>query len=1285
MYTTITLAILDALNCFKNKLNTSTRNSKTIIGLFLLTFLTLLNKEMLAQPYCTMACNDQINVSLGVTCNAEIPYDLILEDASNPITCLPNGPQAFVVFVMNGNGQTIPTSPNITGANIGQTLPVKVKHWATGNICWGSITIEDKLAPTINCPANQTVACSAPTAPVFTGNPTISDCSNFTVSHIDLENSQGCANPTNIITRQWTAVDEYGNDNSCNQTIFVEAGDINDVVFPSNLDDITNPALLCPNPNTAPENTGFPMLNNAEISSGGSCGFGLIHNDQIIPICDGMYKIIRTWTVADWCTGSVINGIQIIKVKDDQGPIVNCPADMTVSTTSTVNCTASLILPAITGTDNCSSIASISISTPVGTLQSNGGVVNNLGLGIYVVVYSAADACGNQTDCMMQLTVQDNTSPTMICDEITAITLNASGMADVPAQVFDDGSYDNCCFNGFQVRRMNAGCGVNAVFGSTAKFCCDDIGDDVMVQLQGADCNGNMNSCMITVHIADNINPIISCPVNVTIECVEDFNDSNITGEATSFDACGTTNIISTDAEDINQCGTGTVTRTFAISDNYGNSASCSQTITLVDNTPVSINFPPDYTLNGCFDNDGLDPDELPAPFGYPEAFGDDCELLATNYNDQVFQVALPACFKIVRTWTIIDWCEYETNNPNTGGIYTSQQILKVIDNEAPTITCPAAISVAIIDDCVATVTLPQPTIDDCNPDALATATSDFGFGFGPFSNVNEGTYSATYTATDGCGNSAVCSININVYDGKFPTPYCKDGLVIGLMNTIPPMVDIWASDFDEGSFDNCPGDVLLSFSADVTNTNLDLTCDDLGEQLIQLWVTDAAGNQDFCETFLVVQDNQGFCGPTGDSLIVGGNVQTALGGNVTEVMVAVNDGVTTPFMTSQNGNFSFNTLIDGSDYTVAPEKDINPLNGVSTLDLVIIQRHILGMFPMTSPYKLIAADANNSGSVSTLDLVDIRRLILHIDLEFQNNTSWRFVDADYEFQNPANPFGEDFPEVYNINNLNSDMPNIDFVAVKIGDVNDNVQYNNLLGADDRTVEDELIFTVENQDFDANEMVRVDFKAADFKNIDGYQFTLDFDETVLEFVDFEAGKLAGLTGSNCGYNYLEQGKITTSWNKVNINDLDFDAVLFSLIFQSNKKMSLNKVIEISSELTTAEAYQGDGQLLDIAIQFAGEYGIFSNTDSNLVTEFYGNKPNPFYSATIVSFSLPEAQSVVMTVFNSSGSVLLQTTKWLGAGQQEIPVNGADLKESGLLIYTVETAEETFTGKMILVE
>ncbi len=85
--------------------------------------------------------------------------------------------------------------------------------------------------------------------------------------------------------------------------------------------------------------------------------------------------------------------------------------------------------------------------------------------------------------------------------------------------------------------------------------------------------------------------------------------------------------------------------------------------------------------------------------------------------------------------------------------------------------------------------------------------------------------------------------------------------------------------------------------------------------------------------------------------------------------------------------------------------KDGDPLEGVNTLDLVLISQHILGLEPLNSPFKMIAADANKSGSITTSDIVELRNLILGVYTEFPNNTSWRFLDTNFTFPDPANPF----------------------------------------------------------------------------------------------------------------------------------------------------------------------------------------------------------------------------------------------------------------------------------------
>ena len=95
----------------------------------------------------------------------------------------------------------------------------------------------------------------------------------------------------------------------------------------------------------------------------------------------------------------------------------------------------------------------------------------------------------------------------------------------------------------------------------------------------------------------------------------------------------------------------------------------------------------------------------------------------------------------------------------------------------------------------------------------------------------------------------------------------------------------------------------------------------------------------------------------------------------------------------------------------------------------------MLGTQPLASPYACIAADANGSGSITALDIVVIRKIILQLETQFPNNVpTWRFVPSDYQWQNPTDPFNEDFPEKWMVDPLMEDTLG-DFIGVKIGDV----------------------------------------------------------------------------------------------------------------------------------------------------------------------------------------------------------------------------------------------------------
>lgn len=133
-----------------------------------------------------------------------------------------------------------------------------------------------------------------------------------------------------------------------------------------------------------------------------------------------------------------------------------------------------------------------------------------------------------------------------------------------------------------------------------------------------------------------------------------------------------------------------------------------------------------------------------------------------------------------------------------------------------------------------------------------------------------------------------------------------------------------------------------------------------------------------------------------------------------------------------------------GDDFKVKPFNDSNPLNGVTTYDLVLIQQHILNVQPLDSPYKILAADVNLDGKVTLMDLIWIRRLILGIDNQFPSNKSWRFVPVDYVFPNPMDPFLEPVPDSIRVDHTQDalDLSPFTFRAIKLGDVNNSAILN---------------------------------------------------------------------------------------------------------------------------------------------------------------------------------------------------------------------------------------------------
>jgi len=159
------------------------------------------------------------------------------------------------------------------------------------------------------------------------------------------------------------------------------------------------------------------------------------------------------------------------------------------------------------------------------------------------------------------------------------------------------------------------------------------------------------------------------------------------------------------------------------------------------------------------------------------------------------------------------------------------------------------------------------------------------------------GVLTITFIAEDGCNNATKADAVYTIVDCMKPTPYCEDGIRVQLMPSTGEVV-VWASDLNLGSFDNCDGcagsdDPTFSFSADPTDNSRTFTCSSLGMQNVEIWVTDPAGNQDLCKTFVIVQDNMNACndGNADGMVAVTGRVANSNGEMIEQVIVSVNGG----------------------------------------------------------------------------------------------------------------------------------------------------------------------------------------------------------------------------------------------------------------------------------------------------------------------------------------------------------------------------------------------------------
>ena len=130
------------------------------------------------------------------------------------------------------------------------------------------------------------------------------------------------------------------------------------------------------------------------------------------------------------------------------------------------------------------------------------------------------------------------------------------------------------------------------------------------------------------------------------------------------------------------------------------------------------------------------------------------------------------------------------------------------------------------------------------------------------------------------------------------------------------------------------------------------------------------------------------------------------------------------------SGIFSFTRRPVG-EYLIQFEKADRATNGVSTLDIILIHSHIIGVNAFQSNQVMAASDINDSGSVSTLDRIKIQKVILGIDQTLGVYSEWLFFENDTQIPIAGYPI-----------TLQKGTQSLSINGVKLGDVNFSAQLN---------------------------------------------------------------------------------------------------------------------------------------------------------------------------------------------------------------------------------------------------
>jgi photosystem II stability/assembly factor-like uncharacterized protein len=368
--------------------------------------------------------------------------------------------------------------------------------------------------------------------------------------------------------------------------------------------------------------------------------------------------------------------------------------------------------------------------------------------------------------------------------------------------------------------------------------------------------------------------------------------------------------------------------------------------------------------------------------------------------------------------------------------------------------------------------------------------------------------------------------------------------------------------------------------------------------------------------------------------------------------------------------------------YKITPTRTIDLRDGVTTYDIALVSRLILGIETslLTSPLKLLAADVNGDGAIDGVDLLLLRRFVLYIDERFSEVPQWVFVPKTFTMPSVP-PRLSAIPQSYFFNPYATRNPNpFAFWTVKMGDVNNSYTPTDALrnpqnsGVELRS--NPVVLTTEDIFMEAGNVYDIKLKTSKSTTCMGLQGTINLKKGVYtegsSFLNVESVALKNFGEANI-YD-RKNGQVTFSWNETANQIFEKNTPILTLRIKATQSGQLSEVLQLNSDITTASIFDEQGRDNPLTLNF----------EKSKTPDFTAEaKPNPFSEVVEVKIGTYTEGSLRYTIFDASGKEIFHNQIVVKKGDTTLKLNSAEnnLTNSGIYFLKIETKSGSRTIKL----